>query len=83
MKSKKASLLVLAITAITFSKILLLSFADPEGPNMLVIFVTAAAVYILSLVAYAFGSFVSFRKKFWLAVLLQIVFVAILYFLLK
>lgn len=53
-KSKKASLLILGITAIIFSRVMFMFFNDPEGPNLLVVTVMAAIIYCLSLVGYVY-----------------------------
>ena len=50
--SKKVSLVILGITAIVCSKVLFLFFNDPEGPNLLVVTVMTAIVYVLSLAVY-------------------------------
>ena len=82
-KSKKYSLLVLGITAIVCSRVLFSFFNDSEGPNLLVVMALAAGVYVLSLMLYLFDSSVIGPKKFWFAILVQIVVVTCLYFLLR
>lgn len=77
----KRSLLILGITAIVLSRALFFFFNDPEGPNLLVVMVAAAIVYFVSLTAYAFNSSANESKRSWLAILIQIVVVAVLYFL--
>ncbi len=76
--SKKTPLLILAITAIAGSRTALVLFDDPEGPNLLVVMGLAAIVYFLSLTAYLFKS--SEQKKFWLAILIQIILLAGFYY---
>ena len=46
------SLLVLAITALACSRIVFALFHDPEGPNLLVVTVMAALIYLISATAY-------------------------------
>jgi hypothetical protein len=50
--SKQISLLILAITAIACSRIVFALFDDPEGPNLLIVFVLAAIIYLVSSAAY-------------------------------
>lgn len=76
--SKKSSLLILGVTSLVCSRVMLLAFNDPEGPNLLIVVVTALVVYFLSLTAYLFKS--SVAKKFLLAIFLQIIIVTSLYF---
>lgn len=79
-KSKKITLLILAVTALVFSKILFSLFDDPEGPNLLVIGVGALIVWLVSLLAYAFRFAASPAKRIALAVVIQAVLVTGLYF---
>lgn len=78
--SKKVSLIALAITALIFSRAMFFFFNDPEGPNLLVVMGAAAIVYVVSLAPYASGSPAAGSKKFWLAIVIQILLVAALYF---
>lgn len=85
-KSKKTSLLILAVSAIVCSRVLFLFFDDPEGPNLLVVMVMAGIVYFLSLSAYVFNtSLLSFTglQRLLLAILIQILIVTGLYVLLN
>lgn len=52
LNSKNASLLILAITALVCSRVMLTLFDDPEGPNLLVVTVMAAIIYLPSVTAY-------------------------------
>jgi len=79
--SKKISLIVLGITAFVGSRAMFAFFNDPEGPNLLIVMVLAVFVYFLSLSVYASGSSAYSFKRFWLAIVVQIVFVTCLYFL--
>jgi hypothetical protein len=79
-KSQKASLLILAITAIAFSRILFVFFNDPEGPNLLVVMGAAVIVYFLSLGAYWLGSSTTSLNRLLLAIFVQIIIVMGLYF---
>lgn len=76
---KKTSLLALGVTAVICSRALFSFFNDPEGPNLLVVLGTAALIYFLSLTAYVCNA--SPLKKFFLAILIQILLIIGLYFL--
>lgn len=54
-KSKKISLLLLAATALSISRMLFFLFNDPEGPNLLIVTVLALVLYTISAVAYLFA----------------------------
>jgi hypothetical protein len=60
-----------------------LFFNDPEGPNLLVVMGMAVMVYLLSLAVYFFDPSTTGLKKFLLAISVQIVLVAGLYFFLE
>lgn len=75
--SKKASLSILAIAAIALSRILFALFDDPEGPNLLIVVVTAAVIFSLSLFAYL--AKLSYRKRLVFAILVQIALIVGLY----
>ena len=79
-KSKRTTLLLLAITAILFSRALFLFFNDPEGPNLLVVVGTAVIVFFLSLSVYISKFSMIGLKKLLLAIFIQIVLVVGLYF---
>ncbi len=81
--SKKISLLLLGITAITCSRILFLCINDPEGPNLLVVLGMAAILYFLSLAVYVFLPATVSLKKLPLAILTQLLIAAGLYFCLR
>ncbi len=76
--SKKASLIILCITSILFSRTMFFFFNDPEGPNLLIVMVTAAILYFLSLTAYL--SNLQTLKKLLLAIFIQLMIVTGLYF---
>jgi len=78
---KKRPLLILGITALMSSRMLFFFFDDPEGPNLLVVTVTAAIVYLVCLTTYAFDPSVNDTKRFWLAVFIQVILIISLYFL--
>lgn len=83
-KSRKFALLILGLTAITCSRILFLFFNDPEGPNLLVVTVLAAIVYLLSLVAYFYTPpTITGLKRILLVIFVQILLVAGLYIVLN
>jgi hypothetical protein len=81
--SKKASLIILGITAIVLSRVMFLFFNDPEGPNLLVVLGMAAVVYLLSLVPYSFGPSATSQKKLILGFCAQIVILVCFYFFLR
>lgn len=83
-KSKKVSLVILAVTSLVGSRLLFALFNDPEGPNLLVVTVAAAIIYFLSLGVYASRSFGSFTglKRLLLTIFVQVVIVTIFYFVL-
>lgn len=78
--SKKFSLIALGVTAIVGSRTLFFLFDDVEGPNLLVVMVAAAIIYLFSLMAYRLNSSDS-SKAFWLAIFTQIIVITSLYFL--
>jgi hypothetical protein len=49
---KNSSLLILAITAVAYSRVMFAFFDDPEGPNLLVVIGMAAVIYLISSVVY-------------------------------
>lgn len=79
-KSKRTALLILGVTSIVCSRTMFQFFDDPEGPNLLVVMVTALIVYSASLGVYASN----FRGvvKLLLAIFVQILLVGCGYFLL-
>ena len=86
--SKTISFIVLGVTSILLSRIMLLSFNDPEGPNLLVVMVMAVIVYLLSLAAFfSFSSLTGHTltglKKLLLVIFIQIIIVTALYFCLR
>jgi hypothetical protein len=80
-ESKKLSLITLGITAIVSSRAMFSFFNDPEGPNLLIVVVAAVVIYLPSLAVYRFDSSTGNSKKFWLALLTQVLVAAVLYFL--
>lgn len=83
-KSKKISLLILGITSILLSRAMFFFFNDPEGPNLLIVLVAAAIIYILSLMAYVSKRLTATGlRRLALAILIQILVVAAFYLLLK
>lgn len=81
--TRKASLLLLSITALASSRTLFALFNDPEGPNLLIVTGLGAILYFASLAVYARDSSVTDLKKFFFALSIQILLVIGLYFLLK
>ena len=84
-KSKKISLLILAVTAIVCSRILFVFFNDPEGPNLLVVTGMSLVVYCLSVAVYLLYPSTSFTglKRLLAIIFIQILIVTGLYFLSK
>ena len=63
---KDAYLLILAITAGVCSRIIFALFNDPEGPNLLVVTVMAAVIYLLSAPVYlsnVYPSLTGFKRS--------------------
>jgi hypothetical protein len=80
-KSKKISLVVLAVTAIICSRMLFFFFNDAEGPNLLVVGGMALVVYVLSSLAYIFSpSKMKDIKRLSAAICIQILLVIGIYF---
>ncbi len=82
-KSKKTSLVILGVAALVCSRVLFALFNDPEGPNLLIVIVAAAVIFGVSLTIYTFKFKITALQRLLLAVLIQILFVAVAYFLLK
>ena len=53
-KSKKITLLILGLTSLVLSRTAFAILNDPEGPNLLVVFVLALVIYCSSLAVYFF-----------------------------
>jgi len=83
-KSKKVSLIMLAVTAMMCSRMLFFFFNDPEGPNLLIVTAFALVVFCLSSSAYVFGPFkMKGIKRLSAVVCIQILSVIGLYFCMK
>lgn len=83
-KSKKVSLIMLAITAIICSRMLFFFFNDPEGPNLLIVVGLALVVYILSYLVYMFSPFkMKGIQRLFAVICIQILLVIGLYFCMK
>lgn len=80
-KSKKVSIAALGIVALVFSRVLFSLFNDPEGPNLLIVLVLAFILYLASLVAYIHIPSANAAKRFWSAIVIQLVLVTVLYIL--
>ncbi|HEU4677481.1 MAG TPA: hypothetical protein VFS75_02070 [Candidatus Paceibacterota bacterium] len=79
--SKRTALVTLVITALVGSRALFAFFDDPEGPNLLVVLVTAAVIFGVSSVVYKFCSTVSDLRRMLLAISSQVALIAMLYLL--
>lgn len=80
--SRKTSLVFLFAIAAVASRTLLVSFDDPEGPNLLIVSVLALVVYGVSLLGYRRGTASTVLKNFMTAILIQALLLASFYFLL-
>jgi hypothetical protein len=82
LNSKKTSLIILGITALTFSRVMFSLFNDPEGPNLLIVIVMAAILYFLSLAAYLYSPLKkqSGYVRIFLTIFIQAIFAAAFYF---
>lgn len=78
-KSKPIPLLVLGITALTFSRIFFTLINDPEGPNLLIVTVLALILFFLSWAMYLFNFSTTNLKRLLLAIAVQILLVVGLY----
>jgi len=79
LESKKASLLLLVITALACSRALFFFFHDPEGPNLLIVTVLALILYGASFVAWRFIPATTAGKKLHFAICTQLLIVTGLY----
>lgn len=79
-ESSKYSLFILGATAFVCSRSLFIFFDDPEGPNLLVVAVGAAVLYVPSLIVYVWYAPVSVFIRISCALLVQVLLVAVLYF---
>lgn len=83
-KSKKVSLIILAVTAIICSRMLFIFFNDPEGPNALIVGVLTLAVYFFSVAIYLLGPFkIKGINRLSVVIGIQILLVIGLYFYMK
>ena len=75
-------LIILGITSLVCSRVLFLSFNDPEGPNLLIVTVAAAVIHGVSLAVYAYGPFTTQNdfKKLLIIICIQTLVVAGFYF---
>ncbi|HEX7651422.1 MAG TPA: hypothetical protein VF439_01765 [Candidatus Paceibacterota bacterium] len=80
---KTASLLILGITALACSRMLFWFFHDPEGPNLLIVVVMAAVIYLVSFAAYRFIASAAELKKLVAAIAIQVIAAAVFYFVLR
>jgi len=78
--SKKASLIILAITSMVCSRAMFFLFNDPEGPNLLIVTVMAMILYFPSLAAYLLNRSATGLRRLLLAISIQMIIAAIFYF---
>ncbi|MCA9361513.1 hypothetical protein KC845_03065 [Candidatus Kaiserbacteria bacterium] len=81
LSTEKFRLIILGLTALVFSRSLFWFFDDPEGPNLLIVFVTTSITYLVSLSVYKHAPLDNSLKKFWLAIIAQILLMIGLYIL--
>lgn len=77
----KTLLIILGITAIVCTRVMLVFFDDPEGPNLLVVLGMAFFVFLLSLPVYRLRRLENHQKLI-LTIITQILIVTVLYFIL-
>lgn len=83
-RSKKISLVVLAVLAIICSRTLFFFFNDTEGPNLLIVGVLTIILFIISFACYAFTpAKMQELNKLSVAVGMQLLSAVILYLVLK
>jgi len=83
-KSKKTSLIILAVMALFCSRMLFFFFDDPEGPNLLIVAVLALLIYFFSFAVYLFTpSKIRGIKRLLMVICSQILLVIGLYFSMK
>lgn len=80
--SKKTFLITSAITAVIFSRLMFVFFDDPEGPNLLVVFVMALFIYAISFIVHKFffSNKLNSYNQFLILILVQFITIIILYF---
>jgi hypothetical protein len=79
LESKRASLLLLVVTALVCSRALFFFFHDPEGPNLLIVTVLALILYGTSFLAWRFIPSTTASKKLLFAICTQLLMVTGLY----
>jgi len=83
MLTSKTNFIILGVTSLLCSRAMFAFFNDPEGPNLLIVFVAAAIIYSLSLVVYLFNPITTARRSLLIGILAQILIVTVSYFLLN
>lgn len=71
-KSKRITLIILAVTATLCSRAMFLFINDTEGPNLLVVTVLASVIFFLSLISYLFKLELTGAQRLLLVVFIQI-----------
>ncbi len=77
--SKKTSLIILGVTAVTLSRLFFYFLDDPEGPNLLIVLVLAAFLYGVSLGVHRYSRKIEPLKRLLLTVFVQALIVIGLY----
>lgn len=78
-ESKRASLLLLIITALVCSRTLFYFFNDPEGPNLLIVTMLAMILYGASFLAWRFLPATTAGVKLLLSICTQLLIAAGIY----
>lgn len=72
---------LLSITALICARGLFFFFNDPEGPNLLIVIVTALFIFLVSLLGYTYAAHKNAFQKILLTLSVQLLLTLALYFL--
>ncbi len=76
------SLVILFLTAVTFSRIMFIFIDDPEGPNLLIVIVLGVVLYAFALPVYLLNTRMREGKRIMGTIATQAVLIVLLYLLL-
>lgn len=79
--SHQSGFALLGITALICARGLFFFFNDPEGPNLLIVVVTALFIFLISLFGYTYAAHKNAFQKILSALCIQLLLAATLYFL--
>ncbi|MBK0381170.1 hypothetical protein [Mucilaginibacter segetis] len=80
-RSKRVSLIILAVTAVVCSRLLFFFFKDPEGPNLFVVGVMALLLFVLAAAVYLLGPLkINGINRLSLVIGIQVLAAIVLYF---